>query len=87
MVDDQSERHQDRREDPRAAQQDDPKSGKSDDPRVDPHPSAEEPSNDEPATDNRSPNDGAWQNDLTEEDLPAPRQREDTAGNLRLDPT
>jgi hypothetical protein len=58
-------------DDPRDAQQDDPKSGKSDDPRIDPRP---------------SPGDRARQSDLTEEDMPAPRRREEAAQNLRLDP-
>jgi hypothetical protein len=35
---------------------------------------------------NRSPGDGAWANDLTEEDLPDPAERDDVAHDLRLDP-
>jgi hypothetical protein len=30
--------------------------------------------------------DSAWENDLTEEDMPSPEQREETAHDLRLDP-
>ncbi|MBC5809332.1 MAG: hypothetical protein GIW95_00515 [Candidatus Eremiobacteraeota bacterium] len=33
-----------------------------------------------------SPKDGAWQNELTEEDMPSPAQREDVAHGQRLDP-
>jgi hypothetical protein len=42
-----------------------------DDPRIDPRP---------------SPGDRARQNDLTEENVPSPRRREEAAENLRLDP-
>ncbi len=62
---------EDHPEDPREAQRVEPKSGKSDDPRVDPRP---------------SPDDGAWENELTEEDLPSPRLREEAAETLHLDP-
>ena len=33
-----------------------------------------------------TPRDGAWQNELTEEDMPSPAQREDVAQNLNIDP-
>jgi hypothetical protein len=36
--------------------------------------------------DNRSPDDGAWENDLTEEDIPDPAEREPAAHELELDP-
>ncbi|MGP6157764.1 MAG: hypothetical protein ACLPYS_09720 [Vulcanimicrobiaceae bacterium] len=58
-------------EDPRYAQQIDPKSGQSDEPRVDPSP---------------SPGDGAWENELTKEDMPSPCSRGEVAESLRLDP-
>jgi hypothetical protein len=35
---------------------------------------------------NRSPDDGAWQNELTEEDEAAPEQRDDSAKKLKIDP-
>jgi len=35
---------------------------------------------------NKSPDDGAWQNELTEEDVSAPEQRDDAAKELKIDP-
>jgi hypothetical protein len=37
-------------------------------------------------SENKSPDDGAWQNELTEEDMAAPEQREDAAETLKIDP-
>ncbi|HMD01433.1 MAG TPA: hypothetical protein VKG44_00580 [Candidatus Baltobacteraceae bacterium] len=36
--------------------------------------------------DTDSPGDRAWQNDLTEEDMPSPEEREDESADLQLDP-
>lgn len=36
--------------------------------------------------DSESPGDRAWQNDLTEEDMPDPVEREDEAHEITLDP-
>ena len=36
--------------------------------------------------DNQSPKDGAWENDLTEEDIPDPAEREPSSHDLNLDP-
>ncbi len=36
--------------------------------------------------DSQSPGDGAWENDLTEEDTPDPAEREASAHDLNLDP-
>ncbi len=36
--------------------------------------------------DNRSPGDRAWENDLTEEDIPDPAEREPAAHDLEMDP-
>jgi hypothetical protein len=65
-----------RKSDPRTAQRVDPKAGMSDDPRVDPN----------PVSDNRSGGDHAWEDELTEEDMPTPAEREDASHDVTLDP-
>jgi hypothetical protein len=37
-------------------------------------------------SENKSPDDGAWQNELTEEDMEAPEKRDDEAKKLKIDP-
>ena len=82
-MDRSSERNSDpRNRDPRQAENVDPKSGKSDDPRITPSPNG-----DGTTSSNRSPGDQAWQNELTDETMPPPADREDAAETLRLDPT
>jgi hypothetical protein len=39
-----------------------------------------------PVSDNRSGGDHAWEDELTEEGMPTPEQREDAAHEVTLDP-
>lgn len=45
-----------------------------------------DPAADRSPGEERATDDHAWANDLTEEDLPPPEQRDDVAHNLELDP-